>query len=107
MNDEQLKRNERIAVMTRILVDTPSRLSTTACERFGAAKSSIEDMIYDDTLRQNSQACCTIAGGRRRAACGSMAQDSAFLRGVSQTLCEPERMLPGGYSTHRTFVRRC
>lgn len=102
---DKVKRNERIAVMTRILVDAPNEVISFSafCERFGAAKSSIsEDVtIIDDALRQNGlgslQTIAGAAGGVRYRPCGAQAQDYAFMQDIAQTLCAPERVLPGGY----------
>lgn len=102
---DKVKRNERIAVMTRILVDAPNQVISFSafCERFGAAKSSIsEDVtIIDETLRHSGlgtlQTIAGAAGGVRFRPCGAAAQDYAFLQGVSHSLCEPDRVLPGGY----------
>ena len=102
---DKVKRNERIAVMTRILVDAPNEVISFSafCERFGAAKSSIsEDVtIIDDALQQNGlgslQTIAGAAGGVRYRPCGAQAKDYAFMQSIAQTLCAPERVLPGGY----------
>ena len=44
---DKIKRNERLGVMTKILMDTPNRIHTLSefCEMFGAAKSTISEDI--------------------------------------------------------------
>ena len=42
---DKFKRNERLAVMTKILSDAPNRIFTLSffCEMFGAAKSTVSE----------------------------------------------------------------
>ena len=42
---DKFKRNERLAVMTKILSDAPTRIFTLSffCEMFGAAKSTVSE----------------------------------------------------------------
>ena len=49
--DRGIRRNERLAAMTRILVESPNKIFTlgTFCEMFGAAKSTLSEDI--DILR--------------------------------------------------------
>ena len=44
---DRIRRNERLAAMTRILVESPNKIFTlgTFCEMFGAAKSTISEDI--------------------------------------------------------------
>ena len=48
---DRIRRNERLAAMTRILVESPNKIFTlgTFCEMFGAAKSTLSEDI--DILR--------------------------------------------------------
>ena len=49
---DRVKRNERLAVMMRILTESPNRIFTLGvfCEMFGAAKSTMSEDI--DILRK-------------------------------------------------------
>ena len=42
---DRIRRNERLAAMTRILVESPNKIFTlgTFCEMFGAAKSTLSE----------------------------------------------------------------
>ena len=44
---DRIRRNERLAAMTRILVESPNKIFTlgTFCEMFGAAKSTLSEDI--------------------------------------------------------------
>ena len=48
---ERIKRNERMAVLTKMLTASPNRIFTLShfCEKFGAAKSTLSEDI--DLLR--------------------------------------------------------
>ena len=102
---DKIKRNERIAALTRILVSEPNRVMPFSqfCERFGAAKSSIsEDVgIIDEALRQQRlgslETVAGAAGGVRFRPTGNAQDNSAFMQQVADALCDPGRMLPGGY----------
>ncbi|MHC1785996.1 MAG: pur operon repressor [Christensenellales bacterium] len=102
---DKIKRNERIAALTRILVSEPNRVMpfTPFCERFGAAKSSIsEDVaIIDSALRSNRlgslETVAGAAGGVRFRPTGGQAGDAVFMQGVAEMLNQHQRVLPGGY----------
>lgn len=102
---DKIKRNERVAAMTRILVSEPNRVMSFSqfCERFDAAKSSIsEDVsIIDGALRSSGlgslETVAGAAGGVRYRPAHSPRDAERFLRSVCQTLNEPQRVLPGGY----------
>ena len=49
---ERIKRNERMAALTKWLTDSPNQIFTLSqfCERFGSAKSTMSEDI--DILRQ-------------------------------------------------------
>ena len=49
---DRIRRNERLAAMTRILVESPNKIFTlgTFCELFGAAKSTVSEDL--DALRK-------------------------------------------------------
>ena len=102
---EKIKRTERIAALTKILVSRPNEVISFSAfsERFGSAKSTLsEDMvIIDAALRQNGlgrlKTIAGAAGGVRFRPC-SQAQDAqGFLSGVIGSLLDPARLLPGGY----------
>ncbi len=102
---DKIKRNERIAALTRILVGEPNKVMPFSqfCERFGAAKSSIsEDVsIIDAALRGSRlgslETVAGAAGGVRFRPAQDLAAAADFLEGVSLTLSDPQRVLPGGY----------
>lgn len=102
---DKIKRNERIAALTRILVNEPNRVMPFPqfCERFGAAKSSIsEDVgIVDAALREQQlgslETVAGAAGGVRFRPTGNAAGNHAFMQSVANALCDPSRVLPGGY----------
>lgn len=102
---ERIRRNERMAAMTRILVQSPNRIFTLSyfCELFGAAKSTLSEDI--DILRSvfvqfglgQIDTVTGAAGGVRfrpvmkeRAAAQCMGE-------VAQMLSAPGRVLPGGF----------
>ena len=102
---DKVKRNERIAAITRILSARPNEVTgfSTFCEMFGAAKSSIsEDMdIIDHALRQQGlgelETLAGAAGGVRFRPCGRQADALQFVSALARQLCEPSRLLAGGY----------
>ena len=101
---EKLKRNERLAVMTKILSDAPNRIFTLShfCEMFGAAKSTIsEDVaILSETLRQfNLGTLETVTGAAGGMRYRPMMQSKAgdFVENICEMLRQPSRILPGGF----------
>lgn len=102
---DKVKRNDRIAAITRILSGRPNEVVgfSTFCEMFGAAKSSIsEDIdIVDRALRQQGlgqlETLAGAAGGVRFRPCGLPQDAHAFIAGLAERLCEPSRLLAGGY----------
>ena len=48
---DRIRRNERLAAMTRILVESPNKIFTlgTFCEMFGAAMEGMKNMTILDT----------------------------------------------------------
>ncbi len=102
---DKIKRNERVAAITRMLVGQPNRVVgfSTFCERFGTAKSSIsEDVgIIDAALRFSGlgslNTIAGAAGGVRFRPGNSLSDAADFLSGVADTLGDPGRMLPGGF----------
>ncbi len=102
---DKIKRNERLAVMTQILTQSPNRIFTLShfCEIFSTAKSTIsEDVaILQDTMKQfrlgKLETVTGAAGGVRYRPIGIGYYDRAFVEGICKRLQEPARHLPGGY----------
>ena len=102
---ERIRRNERMAAMTRILVESPNRIFTlgTFCELFGAAKSTLSEDI--DILRGvfaqfglGQIDTVTGAAGGVRYRPGMQHKDAvACVSEVAQILSAPGRVLPGGF----------
>ncbi|MCL2810314.1 MAG: pur operon repressor [Clostridia bacterium] len=102
---ENIRRNERLAAMTRILTSSPNqviRLSRFA-ELFGAAKSTLsEDIdILADTMATFQLGCLDTvtgaAGGVRYRPAITQAAALDFVQSVANRLAEPGRVLPGGF----------
>ena len=102
---DRIRRNERLAAMTRILVDSPNKIFTlgTFCEMFGAAKSTLSEDI--DILRgvfaqfrlgQLDTVTGAAGGVRFRPV---LAADEAYkaVKDLAQMLSSPGRVLPGGF----------
>ena len=100
----KVKRIERVAALTKELVDHPYELYsfTDFCERFDVAKSTLSEDVqaiknglvaYDlGTIETLAGA----AGGVRFIPYHSRASDSEFLKALAERMAEPERILPGG-----------
>ena len=102
---EEIKRNERLSAMTKILTDTPNRIHTLSefCDLFGAAKSTISediDLVSASFERFDLGRLETVAGaagGVRYRAIPSPEKVRRVLSEASIRLSEPGRMLPGGF----------
>ena len=102
---EKFKRNERLAVMTKVLTSAPNRIFTLShfCEMFGAAKSTVsEDVaILAETLRTfkmgTLETVTGAAGGMRYRPLVQEGEGRVFLEGICETLRQPGRILPGGF----------
>jgi len=102
---DRIRRNERLAAMTRILVDSPNKIFTlgTFCEMFGAAKSTLSEDI--DILRGvfaqfhlgQLDTVTGAAGGVRFRPVLSPEDAYKAVRDLAQTLSSPGRILPGGF----------
>ena len=102
---ERIRRNERMAAMTRILVESPNRIFTLGhfCELFGAAKSTLSEDI--DILRGvfaqfglGQIDTVTGAAGGVRYRPGMQPKDAlACVSEMAQMLSAPGRVLPGGF----------
>ena len=102
---DRIRRNERLAVMTRILVANPNKIFTlgTFCQMLGSAKSTLsEDIdilqgVFMDFRLGKLETVTGAAGGVRYR---PMVEAGKALQGVTalaERLCEPGRVLPGGF----------
>ncbi len=102
---DKTKRTERIAAITRLLTDNPNKLFTLPqfCEKFGTAKSTMsEDIaIVECALQKHGlgqvETLAGAAGGVRFRPLLSRQQAYQQVESISQTLCDPQRVLAGGY----------
>ena len=102
---ERIRRNERLAAMTRILVESPNKIFTlgTFCEMFGAAKSTLSEDI--DILRGvfsqfhlgQLDTVTGAAGGVRYRPVPSPEDAYRCVKDLSRMLNAPGRLLPGGF----------
>ncbi len=102
---ERIRRNERLAAMTRMLAAAPNRIFTLSHfgERFGAAKSTLSEDI--DILREvmgefrlgQLDTVTGAAGGVRFRPLVPREAAFDFVQGLSQRLASPGRVLPGGF----------
>lgn len=102
---DRIRRNERLAAMTRILVESPNKIFTlgTFCEMFGAAKSTLSEDI--DILRSvfaqfrlgRLDTVTGAAGGVRYRPVLSPEDALGSVKELAQTLAAPGRVLPGGF----------
>ncbi len=102
---ERIKRNERLAVMSKILSSAPNRIFTLSyfCELFGAAKSTIsEDInlltsVYDQFSLGEISTVAGAAGGVLFRPMPEQDKRIALLEEISERLSVPGRLLPGGF----------
>ena len=102
---DRIKRNERLAALTKLLTASPNQLFTLShfCEMFGAAKSTLsEDIdilcdVYKHFGLGRLDTVTGAAGGVRYRPCMAHDQAVAFIEGVCQELQTPSRLLPGGF----------
>lgn len=102
---DRIRRNERLAAMTRILVAAPNHIFTLSyfCEMFGAAKSTLsEDIdILRDVLAQfhlgQLETVTGAAGGVRYRPMLVGGDALACVQSVAEMLSAPGRVLPGGF----------
>ena len=102
---DRIRRNERLAAMARILVESPNKIYTlgTFCEMFGAAKSTLSEDI--DILRSvfsqfglgQLDTVTGAAGGVRYRPVPTPEDAYRSVRDLSRTLSAPGRLLPGGF----------
>ncbi len=102
---ERIRRNERMAAMTRILAASPNKVFTLSYfgELFGAAKSTLsEDIdILGDTMQSfglgQLDTVTGAAGGVRYRPVIDRDAALHFIRSVALRLESPGRLLPGGF----------
>ncbi|MDD2648159.1 MAG: pur operon repressor [Eubacteriales bacterium] len=102
---DKVRRNERLAAMSKILTDSPNRIYTLSyfCDMFGAAKSTMsEDVdILKDVVSAyalgDMQTVTGAAGGVRYRPIVPMAEAYKFVDSLAQKLAVPQRVLPGGF----------
>ena len=102
---DRIRRNERLAAMAKILVDSPNKIFTlgTFCDMFGAAKSTLSEDI--DILRSvfnqfelgQIDTVTGAAGGVRYRPILSAEEAYKAVKDLAQTLSAPGRVLPGGF----------
>lgn len=102
---ERIRRNERMAALTRLLTTSPNQIYTLShfCEMFGAAKSTLSEDI--DILRDvfktfglgRLDTVTGAAGGVRFRPYMPREEARAFLSGLCEELQTPARLLPGGF----------
>ena len=102
---ERIKRNERLAALTKLLTASPNQLFTLShfCELFGAAKSTLsEDIdilcdVYEHFGLGKLDTVTGAAGGVRYRPCIAREQAIDFLQELCKELENPNRLLPGGF----------
>jgi len=102
---DRIRRNERMAALTKILTSSPNRIYTLShfCELFGTAKSTMsEDIdILKDVLAAfelgRLDTVTGAAGGVRFRPLMSMAEARRMIGDLCTELMEPSRLLPGGF----------
>ena len=102
---DRVRRNERMAALTKILTSSPNQIFTLSrfCEQFGTAKSTMSEDI--DILRDvlstygmgHIDSVAGAAGGVRFRPFMSRQDALAFISSLCQELCVPSRVLPGGF----------
>lgn len=102
---DRVKRNERLAVMMRILTESPNRIFTLGvfCEMFGAAKSTMSEDI--DILRKvidqfslgQLETVTGAAGGVRYRPFVPQEKAYQYVKQLADLLSSPGRVLPGGF----------
>lgn len=102
---DRIRRNERMAAMTKMLSDAPNKIHTLSqfCELFGAAKSTMSEDI--DILRQvvkgfglgELETVTGAAGGVRYRPIPSREQAISCIEELCGLLSCRERVLPGGF----------
>lgn len=102
---DKLQRNERIAVLLKVLSDFPGKIFTLGSftEMFGSAKSTISEDI--DIVQKllgkfdmgSIETISGASGGVRFIPALSKGKVRQIVEGLSEELSKKERVLPGGY----------
>lgn len=102
---DKIRRNERMAAMTKILSSAPNKIFTLShfCDMFGAAKSTMSEDI--DLLKDVCKAfdlgevetVTGAAGGVRYRPVMSRASARDYIENLSESLSGESRVLPGGF----------
>lgn len=102
---ERIRRNERMAALTKILTAAPNRIFTLShfCDLFGAAKSTMSEdidilkaVLASFSLGKLDTVTGAAGGVRFRPAMGS-AEALRFVTDLCEELRQPTRLLPGGF----------
>lgn len=102
---EKVRRVERIAALTKMLVDSPQKLISLNefCDYFGIAKSTLSEDIASLKRAMNHFELGTVetvagaAGGVRFIPHRRGAQANQVLRDVQARMQEPDRIITGGF----------
>ena len=102
---DKIKRNERLAAMTRILTGSPNRIFTLSHfgDLFSSAKSTVSEdiLILSELFAENGLGDISTvpgaAGGVRFRPLPTAEKTRTVLEALSRRLSEPGRLLPGGY----------
>jgi purine operon repressor len=102
---ERFKRNERIAVMVKILSDNPSKLFSLNyfVEKLNAAKSTIsEDIVIAKNVLEELglgriETVPGASGGVKYKNSVTAAESMEFLNRIARTLSDPGRIITGGF----------
>lgn len=102
---DRIRRNERLAAMTRILVESPNKIFTlgTFCDMFGSAKSTLSEDI--DILRGvfaqfrlgQLETVTGAAGGVRYRPIPAPEDAYRSVKELAAQMGAPGRVLPGGF----------
>ena len=102
---ERIRRNERLAALTKLLTASPNKIHTLSqfCELFGSAKSTLsEDIdilraVYKNFGLGKLDTVTGAAGGVRYRPYMEKKDARAFLEELCKELQNPSRLLPGGF----------
>lgn len=102
---KKYKRNERIGVISRLLVDSPNKIFTLNCftELFNSAKSTIsEDLMIIKTIFEENElgiieTITGAAGGVKFTPHINKAQQHVILEEIREMLSKTSRIVPGGF----------
>lgn len=102
---EKIKRNGRLGALTRILLAEPNRIHTLNefCTMFGSAKSTLSEDIdllassFDRFDLGRIETVTGASGGVRYRPVMRRENMETELQAIAKRMCEPGRMLPGGF----------